>query len=134
MISSIRFCVFYITSLSLILSCSHKTELYSDNLNKLDPVFHESLVQDLNAEDPSAAQQHLTPVSYNEKGEPVYAVVIHTSNADTLIKTGINIQTTFREYATARLTIREMLHLLEMDDVHYIESSKMDNPDTDKGK
>ncbi len=97
---------------------------------KLHPVFQNLLAGDLSAVS-SPGANIARSVGLAKSGESLYDVIITTTNADAVRASGIYLNSVVEKYATARVTRQDLLRLVQLNDVQYLDPGAVDHPALD---
>ncbi len=103
--------------------------------NKLSPAFRYLIANSLNAETAIPELYKVPSVAiYNEATgiyESKYMCIIYTKNSAALTNRGIVLQSVLPTFATAAVTLQQIIQLSEMIDVSYIDAPRMIFPNND---
>lgn len=94
-----------------------------ENLQKLAPGFQSILLQKTGIESQAIAPE---PKSFqqNENQEKRYSCIIISKNTNDLKETNFSIQSNFEGFATARLSINELIEIAKLESTVYIRPSR----------
>ncbi len=93
------------------------------HIQKLDPKL-KTLIADA-----SVSPDTIEPIARTSEGDPLYAVIIYTSNADSLRSLGIPIHSELKNFVTARLTRQQIKQCITQDFIQYLEAGRKNQPD-----
>lgn len=118
---AILFCLGFLGS-----NC-HQTKLKeqkSIHSEKLDPKLHPLIFHE------NTAEPHtVKPIGQTKNGDPLYSVIIYTSNADSLRSLAIQVNSELSKFVTAKISKAQMKQCLNLDFVTYIKASSDHRPD-----
>ena len=69
------------------------------------------------------------PVEVRDDGSSVYAVIIHTEDAESLKAAGIEVNSILPHFVTARITAGDLIRLARLESVTSVKPSEISTPD-----
>lgn len=110
--------------LSLGLSLSLGQSLQSLMAQKLHPSFRTLLVDGA----PGSALKLSAPAGLTKNAEALYDAIITTNNPDAIRASGIHINSTVGKFATAVVTRQDILKLVQLNEVEYVDPGSTNYP------
>ena len=97
-------------------------------LQKLHPYFQKVLAHAYPALKLDLPEPKASAVRFNPAGEPLYPAIIYSQDAQELQQQGIHLNSVYSKFATAQLTPAQILKLVSLKSVHYIDRGVENKP------
>jgi minor extracellular serine protease Vpr len=114
-----------------ILGMAFGQSLQSVPQQKLHPVFQALLAGDLATVNSNAGGIAARSVGLAKDGANLYDAIITTTNADVVRASGVSLNSVVGNYATARVTRQDLLKLIQLNEVVYVDPGAVDHPALD---
>ena len=105
--------------------------LSTEQINKIDSRLRKVVAEQVVQFNKKTFGSTIETSGANDLGESVYDVIIHHTDEQAVIESGIPTQTAINQFMTARLTSEQIVRLAAIDEVSFIEASKLDYPMND---
>jgi hypothetical protein len=105
--------------------------LKQSEVEKLDPQFRTVLAKHLPAAGLNTAADDRNPASIAPDGSPLYDAIITTSQPEAVRAAGIRVNSSFKTFVTAQLRPTDLLSLVKLDAVRYIDPGSINYPQVD---
>ena len=105
--------------------------LQSGVQRKLHPAFQALLAGDLATVSSNRGGTPARSSGLAKDGENLYDAIITTTNADALRASGVSVNSVVGKFATARVTRQDLLRIVQLNDVVYVDPGAVDHPTLD---
>ena len=99
--------------------------LSEEERNKLDPRFHAIIADRIQTLQKAAMAPRVKALTVNENDEEIYGAIIYTTDPDALRAEGIQVNSVLPNFITTRVTSSDLVYLVKMNGVKYIDAGKI---------
>lgn len=115
---------FLIGSILLIPTVLMSQSMSKHELAKLDPRFYAVIARESPVLRKAAMPLPALLIGVNEDGTQIYGAIIYTTDPDAIRSEGIQVNSVLPGFVTSRVTSSELIRLLKLDQVDYVDSVK----------